>query len=118
MLIFFMQNFREIPPTELFQNILQKICEDGTTIDYDAYKRFLFYGLDFQAFEPYYHASKKKYLSAATFAKFCTVIRQICSVLDIGIEIEHKHSGNGKYHAIYRITKEEIKDKEKNIVII
>lgn len=98
-----MQNFREKPPAEFLDTVLQKICESPDIIDYDAYKRFLFYGLDFSAFEPYYYSSKRKYLSTTTFAKFCTAIRQICLVLDIPLEITHKYAGGGKYHAVYRI---------------
>jgi hypothetical protein len=125
------QIFREIPPADILLRVLQNICdppsvgapegaqgpggralEEGPekvqpefryVVDHDAYKRFQFHGYDFAELEPFYHVAKRKYLRTETYTRFCTVIRQLCNVLDIPIEIEHKYCAN-KYYSIYTIS--------------
>ena len=97
-------------PLHIFTNILDKVCETGVEyiIDKHVYKRMKFhrYHVDFlESLLPYYHESKKFYITRDfTYTSFMTIIRQIARLHDITIR-STIHYGNSTYAISYIILK-------------
>jgi hypothetical protein len=80
------QIFKKNIPTEIFFNLMDKICmknEKHYTFTLNSFKKGMFNDEITKFLEeckPYYHISKKKYLERKlTYNSFTTIIRQICN---------------------------------------
>ena len=79
------QIFRKLVPPELLYELLEKIClktDKYYLVDHNAYKKFMFLGLD-QGFKESiigcYHDSKRFYVTREmNYNSFINILRQVC----------------------------------------
>jgi hypothetical protein len=99
-----------IEPTIIWE-FFKENCEEQ--MDYYIYSKTLYKKSVFknavtpfiQRMEPYYHESKKHYATRKMdYAKFITIIRQICNSLDIGYTTQLIYN-NSTYEIVYYIYK-------------
>ena len=103
------QIFRSTVPPEILYNLLDEIClktEQYYVIDYNAYRKMLFYELHHSFLEnlkEYYHASKQFYATRElTYKSFTNIIRHICNNANIMFSSKMKYN-ESKYVIYYYI---------------
>jgi hypothetical protein len=79
------QIFRKLVPHAVLYDLLEKVClktDKYYLVDHNAYKKFVYLGLDKQFVEDiigYYHVSKQFYASREmNYNSFINIVRQIC----------------------------------------
>ena len=105
------QVFRKTVPIDIVYELLEKVCDSTLSDNYyiftlSSYKKLSYYGDDAEfllKLAPYYHASKVFYVEREhTYKTFCTVLRQICKINNIGITTKMNYS-NSSYYIDYYI---------------
>lgn len=102
--------FKTIPHYTILFNVLDEVCdkdETGFVVTESVFRilsRKNAIAEMFDVLEPYYHTSKKYYLSRSLdYSGFLTVVRQVCKVNCISYvsRIEYTHSSYDKKLVIY-----------------
>lgn len=103
------QIFKSPVPDDILFGVLDKIClknDKHFTFNFIAFQKGI-YNNDLQIFvkacEPYYHASKRKYVERKlTYNAFTTILRQICNFNKIKYTSEIKYDCS-TYNIVYYI---------------